>query len=88
MKKNHLEQACFERKTGWFRYERPSRYSWRTSPNMLSLLKLMANKEQRYKCEILEEAIKEYFERHFCDELAKNASGSQLASLYSEVYGI
>lgn len=88
MKKNHLEQACFERKTGWFRYERPSRYSWRTSPNMLSLLKLMAKKEDCYKCEILEEAIKEYFERHFCDELAKNASGSQLAALYSEVYGI
>ena len=76
MKKNHLEQAYFERKTGWFRYERPSRYSWRTSPNMLSLLKLM------------EEALKEYAEKHFCTELAKSASGSQLAALYSEVYGI
>lgn len=55
---------------------------------MLSLLKLMANKEQRYKCEILEEALKEYAEKHFCTELAKSASGSQLAALYSEVYGI
>ena len=88
MKKNHLEQAYFEKKTGWFRYKNPSSYTWRTSPNMLSMLKLMASKEQRYKCEILEDAIKEYFEKHFCDELAKNASGSKLASLYSDVYGL
>ena len=89
MKKNHLaEQAYFEKKTGWFRYKNPSSYTWRTSPNMLSMLKLMAKKEDCYKCEILEEAIKEYFERHFCDELAKNASGSQLAAFYSDVYGL
>ena len=88
MKKNHLEKAYFERKSGFFRYKNPSSYTWRTTPSMLSMLKLMANKEQRYKCEILEEALKEYFERHFCDELAKSASGSRLASLYSDVYGL
>lgn len=88
MKKNHLEKAYFEKNTGWFRYERPSRYSWRTSPAMLSMLKLMAKKQDCYKCEILEEALKEYVEKHFCDELAKNTAGSQLAALYSDVYGI
>lgn len=88
MKKNHLEKAYFERKSGFFRYKNPSSYTWRTTPSMLSMLKLMANKEQRYKCEILEEALKEYFERHFCDELAKSASGSRLAALYSDVYGL
>lgn len=89
MKKNHLaEQAYFEKKTGWFRYKNPSRYSWRTSPAMLKMLNLMAKKEEKYKCEILEDAIKEYFETHFCDELSKTASGSTLAAMYSEVFGL
>lgn len=89
MKKNHLaDQAYFEKKTGWFRYKNPSTYTWRTSPNMLKMLKLISEKEERYKCEILEDAIKEYFEKHFCDELSKSASGSTLAAMYSEVFGI
>lgn len=88
MKKNHLGPAHFEKSSGWFRYKNPSRYSWRTSPAMLKMLNLMAKKEEKYKCEILEDAIKEYFETHFCDELSKTASGSTLAAMYSEVFGL
>lgn len=60
------------------RITRPHVYSFRTSPEILSLLKVIAFREHRYKCEIMEDAVKEYFENHY-DEKYRFGIGLKLA---------
>lgn len=43
----------------------PFVYSFRTNSNILRLLRILSAKEHRYKNDIMEDALIEYFERHF-----------------------
>lgn len=47
------------------RYKNPKVYTFRTNTNILSCLAIMALAERRYKNEIIETAIAEYWEKNY-----------------------
>ena len=54
-----------ENKREYNHWRSPYVYSFRTNKTMLRLLKVLAAKEHRYKNDIMEDALIEYFEKHF-----------------------
>ena len=54
-----------EYKREYNHFRSPYVYSFRTNDKILRLLKVLAAKEHRYKNDIMEDALIEYFEKHF-----------------------
>ena len=54
-----------EYKREYNHWRSPYVYSFRTNNTVLRLLKVLAAKEHRYKNDIMEDALIEYFEKHF-----------------------
>ena len=50
------------------RSKHPNVYTFRTSREMLNLLLFISRKQARFKCDVLEDAVREYYENHFDDD--------------------
>ena len=50
------------------RSKHPSVYTFRTSRETLNLLLFISRKQARFKCDVLEDAVREYYKKHFDDD--------------------